>query len=307
MLLKLGPGHSDEFLNQLARDVDVCFFFLLSAMQFLKKLNIMDYSLLMGIHYIQKGPIVVDNQPENVVNTISSVVLPAIVAETRAAKPSLLPLPNISVLPLNGESSPNSLKILTPQFSFNHESDITMSKEPDFDDEKKLSMKQLSQRRQSNFGLKKNHGTITAANMPAILQAASVLNDSVEDAQASEIHSKSSLPLSPESGVAFSKDKRHSRAKSVLYIFCITFYSSRSVRSIFNMDSGGIASEEYDAIYFLGIIDILQLYNATKKAENFFKSFRFDAETISAVAPDFYASRMLNFLTKSMSHPPEPQ
>ena len=53
-------------------------------------------------------------------------------------------------------------------------------------------------------------------------------------------------------------------------------------------------------VYFGGVIDILQEWNALKKSENFFKGMRYDAMTISAVAPDIYAERMVNFFQNSL-------
>ena len=51
-------------------------------------------------------------------------------------------------------------------------------------------------------------------------------------------------------------------------------------------------------IYFLGIIDILQLYNRKKKIEHFFKSRCTTArrERLSCVPPAEYASRFIDFI-----------
>ena len=46
----------------------------------------------------------------------------------------------------------------------------------------------------------------------------------------------------------------------------------------------------------IGIIDILQQYNAFKRAETFFKSFKYDSRQISAVDPRWYAHRFVNFV-----------
>ena len=45
-----------------------------------------------------------------------------------------------------------------------------------------------------------------------------------------------------------------------------------------------------------GIIDILQQYNAFKRTETFFKSFKYDPKQISAVDPKWYAQRFVNFV-----------
>ena len=48
-------------------------------------------------------------------------------------------------------------------------------------------------------------------------------------------------------------------------------------------------------IYFVGVIDILQQYNAFKRAETFLKSFKYDSRQISAVDPKWYARRFVEF------------
>jgi len=51
-------------------------------------------------------------------------------------------------------------------------------------------------------------------------------------------------------------------------------------------------------IYFMGIIDILQKYNARKKFETAFKSISADVHEISCVDPQAYGRRFLSFMTK---------
>ncbi len=62
---------------------------------------------------------------------------------------------------------------------------------------------------------------------------------------------------------------------------------------------GGIPSIPAGEIYYIGIIDILQLYNTRKTAENFFKGFTMDRHEISAVNPIEYATRFLTFINKN--------
>ncbi|KZV35740.1 phosphatidylinositol 4-phosphate 5-kinase 9 [Dorcoceras hygrometricum] len=54
----------------------------------------------------------------------------------------------------------------------------------------------------------------------------------------------------------------------------------------------------YDVVLYLGIIDILQAYNMSKKIEHAYKSIQFDSELISAVNPKFYSERFLSFIQK---------
>lgn len=56
--------------------------------------------------------------------------------------------------------------------------------------------------------------------------------------------------------------------------------------------------EVYDVVLYLGIIDILQEYNISKKLERAYKSIQYDSVSISAVDPTFYSERFLEFIQK---------
>ncbi|KAK4378668.1 hypothetical protein RND71_000530 [Anisodus tanguticus] len=56
--------------------------------------------------------------------------------------------------------------------------------------------------------------------------------------------------------------------------------------------------EVYDVVLYLGIIDILQDYNMKKKLEHTYKSMQFEPMSISAIEPKIYSKRFLNFLEK---------
>ncbi|MBA0614349.1 hypothetical protein Godav_014655 [Gossypium davidsonii] len=58
--------------------------------------------------------------------------------------------------------------------------------------------------------------------------------------------------------------------------------------------------EVYDVVIYMGIIDILQEYNAKKKAEHACKSVKFDPLSISVVEPELYAQRFINFLKQKV-------
>ncbi|XP_050437427.1 phosphatidylinositol 4-phosphate 5-kinase type-1 alpha-like isoform X2 [Adelges cooleyi] len=53
-------------------------------------------------------------------------------------------------------------------------------------------------------------------------------------------------------------------------------------------------------LLFVGIIDILQSYRLKKKLEHTFKAIIHDGDTVSVHRPDFYATRFLDFMTKSV-------
>ncbi|XP_062214864.1 phosphatidylinositol 4-phosphate 5-kinase 1-like isoform X2 [Phragmites australis] len=54
--------------------------------------------------------------------------------------------------------------------------------------------------------------------------------------------------------------------------------------------------EEYDVVLYLGIIDILQEYNMSKRVEHAVKSLKFDPLSISAVDPHSYSKRFVHSL-----------
>ncbi|UIZ23834.1 hypothetical protein KXD40_009499 [Peronospora effusa] len=73
--------------------------------------------------------------------------------------------------------------------------------------------------------------------------------------------------------------------------------------SVFCGDDGGICGRDQHGrkngfVYFLGIIDILQQYNTRKIAETFFKGLRHNRKHISAVEPEFYGDRFIEYMEK---------
>ncbi|XP_010533934.1 PREDICTED: phosphatidylinositol 4-phosphate 5-kinase 7 [Tarenaya hassleriana] len=56
--------------------------------------------------------------------------------------------------------------------------------------------------------------------------------------------------------------------------------------------------EVYDVVIYMGIIDILQEYNMKKKVEHTCKSLQYDPMTISAIEPELYSKRFIDFLVK---------
>lgn len=73
--------------------------------------------------------------------------------------------------------------------------------------------------------------------------------------------------------------------------------------SLFCRDEGGIyGRDRYGRkngfVYFLGVIDILQQYNTRKIAETFFKGIRHNRKQISSVNPTFYGDRFIEFMEK---------
>ncbi|KAG2055963.1 SAICAR synthase-like protein [Suillus hirtellus] len=74
---------------------------------------------------------------------------------------------------------------------------------------------------------------------------------------------------------------------------------------LFYQDEGGLqatdeSNEEMDVIYYLGIIDILTPYGGLKKCEHFWKGLSADRHKISPVPPSEYADRFFGFMKAIM-------
>merc|ERR1712129_16472 len=67
-------------------------------------------------------------------------------------------------------------------------------------------------------------------------------------------------------------------------------------------DDDGMKERAKNCIYFGGIIDILQPYNARKKAENFLMGFKTDKSKVSSVDPAAYSKRFVEFMTKAVQY-----
>ncbi|KAG6677124.1 hypothetical protein I3842_14G009900 [Carya illinoinensis] len=73
--------------------------------------------------------------------------------------------------------------------------------------------------------------------------------------------------------------------------------AEQTVRSNFETQLVGEPTGElYEITLYFGIIDILQDYDITKKLEHAYKSFQYDATSISAVDPKQYSKRFRDFI-----------
>ena len=79
-----------------------------------------------------------------------------------------------------------------------------------------------------------------------------------------------------------------------------------SSSTFFTQDDGGLCSvdpltgREGNEVYYLGIIDILQRYTARKKMEHGVKALTHDANAVSCAPPSFYAERFLRAIGERM-------
>ena len=67
---------------------------------------------------------------------------------------------------------------------------------------------------------------------------------------------------------------------------------------LFTFCHRGMISSDKTEIYYAGIIDILQKYNAKKKVENVMRRIANNQQEISCAPPDVYAERMCDFLNQ---------
>ena len=78
-----------------------------------------------------------------------------------------------------------------------------------------------------------------------------------------------------------------------------------SSSTFFTEDDGGVASvnddgREGNQVYYLGIIDILQVYNNFKRLEFGFKALTINAASVSVAPPRYYAERFLKAITSRL-------
>jgi 1-phosphatidylinositol-4-phosphate 5-kinase len=64
----------------------------------------------------------------------------------------------------------------------------------------------------------------------------------------------------------------------------------------FEADDGGMVSTDGSCLYFMGVIDILTVYNTKKKFEHAWKASLYGTESVSCVPPRHYAERFLSFI-----------
>eukprot|EP01038_Epipyxis_sp_PR26KG_P010808 gene10808-14509_t len=101
--------------------------------------------------------------------------------------------------------------------------------------------------------------------------------------------------------VSAGRNKKNYMSTEYTYGPGITLYHPWTSRVDGGINSRSVdGTNRMDEIYFMGIIDILQQYNASKRTETFIKGFTNDAKQISSVDPVSYAKRFIKFMEDNM-------
>ncbi|KAB8360629.1 hypothetical protein FH972_024367 [Carpinus fangiana] len=250
MRLELGPTKKEAFVKQMERDVAL-----------LKRLKIMDYSLLIGIHDLTKG------NDENLRDKTLQVFQPASEADEGAYQDHLLspPIPATSSvlhnIPTSGTSS---------TFSLSHSATAPPT---------------------SNLSASlPGPGTLpqpgALARTPSKLEAARKAKELRASLKAQKPVPMSTSALNGTDGLSASLSAADPRSLKYFYADDGGFRATR------------LTDEPGDAVYYLGIIDCLTRYDSIKRGEHFFKSLmsRGKGGEISAIPPDKYGVRFVRFM-----------
>ncbi|CAH0485468.1 unnamed protein product [Peronospora farinosa] len=279
--LQMSVAQRTMFLIQLRKDVD-----------FLKRMKIMDYSLLVGVHdsnctrddlctssAMSDSPMSVTLQQEGGYNYLPTahtglysdfVHVPML----RPCRSTSMPESGAQLQPPLILSAITNIRTRLALSSLNNSTwsdgcaDLNLDSDNDFD---------LDDSTSSEGGFGRSFDA-------AFGEYCSQANGS----------SAGSLPSTPKDAAAVPPLSPR--------LFDAAAYADYS-ESVFCRDDGGICGRDQHGrkngfVYFLGIIDILQQYNTRKIAETFFKGLRHNRKHISAVEPEFYGDRFIEYMEK---------
>ncbi|GMF32173.1 unnamed protein product [Phytophthora lilii] len=276
--LQMGVARRAIFLVQLRKDVE-----------FLKRMKIMDYSLLIGVHDsgcelqndLYTGPPATIGA-DATTSQSGSKSLPTSPAssdpnfsmeipQTRPARSASMPEDDIELQP---PPVPSAVASIQTRLALSPPNTPTWSDgcvDPDLDSD---------------------NDSETSSDGGFGLSFGSAFGDFSSPANRSPAGSLPSTPKGPGASMA-------PLSPRLLDTAAYAEYSE----SVFCKDEGGIYGRDRHGrkngfVYFLGIIDILQQYNTRKIAETFFKGLRHNRKQISAVNPDFYGDRFIEFMEK---------
>ncbi|KAJ3114367.1 Phosphatidylinositol-4-phosphate 5-kinase [Phlyctochytrium bullatum] len=264
--LKLGPEKETQFVEQMERDV-----------AFLTSMKIMDYSLLVGYHDLVKGNAdnirdttlqVVEPNPETL-SRLHSVSLHHSVHQSATFGPGVtpaVPAPNSGAN--SGTATPTASAPPPPGLGT-----------PSLPTAPAVGSDVPTTPINAAVAAVERHGTFRRSSK------ASAMRRTLAEVEP--------VRLGPSSA-RLPDDSPPERSNFLFY------------RELGGLRATGFTNEPLQEVYYIGIIDIFTKYDATKKAEHFFKSLTANSKKISAVKPPLYGQRFLAFMKNAIARPGDP-
>ncbi|KAG6864334.1 hypothetical protein C0991_010366 [Blastosporella zonata] len=268
--LELGPEKRALLAEQLRRD---------SA--FLKQVHVMDYSLLVGIHNMQRG------NRDNVRRNTLKVFSPPIPHTPHRKK-------TVHSRTLSGHHSQGSPEAIAMRRALYRTSGhVDAVQLPDAADEPPSTAQDPS----TSDGASSHAHHASSSSHPNPTQFRNGTSSSSSHQPTSSTSSYQPHPHRRDRDSH--RDKGKEREKELADHFVDRQHF------MFYQDEGGIrATDEgnydMDIIYYVGVIDILTPYGGLKKLESFWKGLSADRHKISPVPPAEYADRFLAFMKAIM-------
>jgi hypothetical protein len=285
--LELGPEKKALFAAQLASDVAL-----------LKKLRIMDYSLLIGLHDMRRGNSENLRQEKlQIVQPEAGTVTSVEVAEDipRIANGGLASPTSAGQGGMNASTStgggPSMLQRSRPS-QRSHSADVAPGR--------------LPRRGSSATVLSEGEYVDAETGLPTAPTSSSLAASvAASNSNGAAVTSPPGKRLSEQNVFALRAAVRRSDPKALGSSSTAQLpaqETSERRHFLFYQDEGGFRSTDDNNepgpwIYYLGIIDLFTPYSSVKRGENWFKRITMDGRTISAVPPCQYGNRFVQFLT----------
>ncbi|KAG6909473.1 hypothetical protein DXG01_017195 [Tephrocybe rancida] len=273
--LEFGPEKRALLAEQLRRD---------SA--FLKQVNVMDYSLLVGIHNMQRG------NRDNVRRNTLKVFSPQL-PHTPHRKKTMGHTHSLS----HSKGSPEAIAMRRALYRTSGHVDAVQL--PDAADEPSSAPPTTQDPSFSDGASSHIHHPSSASSHPSPthLRTGTSSSSSHQPTASTSSYQPHSHPHRRDRDSH--RDKGKEREKDLADHFVDRQHF------MFYQDEGGLrATDEgnydIDVIYYVGVIDILTPYGGLKKLESFWKGLKADRHKISPVPPAEYADRFLAFMKAIM-------
>ncbi|KAK7022833.1 Phosphatidylinositol-4-phosphate 5-kinase [Paramarasmius palmivorus] len=258
--------------------------------ELLKSLHVMDYSLLVGIHNMQRG------NRDNVRRRTLKVFEPDIALRRHASHSAH----NLSM------SRPKS----TSYYGHSNSQDAIALRRA----MREVDPKPFEEPAQNGSAVGSTpHGPVhirvnSAGSARAMRSSISsgVKGKGKEKEEDGNVISEKEEPILDRRQQGDEKgESDNEREDSVLGLDAMDAQTMDRTHFVFYQDEGGLRAtdennENMDMIYYLGVIDILTPYNGLKKVEHFWKGLSADRHKISPVPPHEYAERFFKFMKAIM-------